>query len=82
MGAMHVCGSASDASKGNDGRTLETVGVIGIGVGAAAVAGGLIWHFVEPTSRPTAGAFRVSPVLGPASAGRGDFAGISLSGAF
>ena len=70
-----------DASKGNDGRTLETVGVIGLAVGAAAAVGGLVWHFTEPTSRPASGALHVTPVLyRPSAAGRGDFTGVSVSG--
>jgi hypothetical protein len=82
MGANHVCASASDASKGNDGRTLETVGVIGLVVGGVAAAGGLVWHFTEPTSKPASGALRVTPVFSPASAGKSDFTGLSAAGAF
>jgi len=82
QGANHVCTNASDAQKGNDGRTLETVGVIGLVVGGAAAAGGLIWHFTEPTSKPASAALHVTPVFSPASAGKGDFTGLSVSGAF
>jgi tetratricopeptide (TPR) repeat protein len=81
-GTNHVCGNPADASKGNDGRTLETVGVIGLAVGGAAVVGGLVWHFTEPTSKPVAGALHVTPVFSPAAAGKGDFTGLSVSGAF
>ena len=52
----HVpAGNSSAISQGNTGRTNETIGVVVGGLGLAAVAGGLIWHFVEPTgpaSRP------------------------------
>lgn len=82
MGAAHSCTDPAFASQGNDGRTLETVGVIGLVVGGAAAAGGLIWHFTEPTSKPTSAALRVTPVFSPAAAGKGDFTGLSVSGAF
>jgi hypothetical protein len=42
--------TTSDASSGNTGRSLESVGVVAGSVGIAEVAGGLIWHFMEPTS--------------------------------
>jgi tetratricopeptide (TPR) repeat protein len=57
----------STADEGNNGRTLETVGGIAGGIGLAAVAGGLIWHFVEPTS-PTTGII-VTPSVAPGYAG-------------
>jgi hypothetical protein len=66
--------SSSDASSGNSGRTLESVGVVAGSVGLAAVAGGLIWHFVEPTSSSTAtqtGRPLVVPQVGPGYAGVG-----------
>jgi len=64
------------ASKGNNGRTLETAGVIAGGAGLAAVAGGLLWHFVEgPQTRSDSGA-RVSPDLAPG------YAGMTVRGAF
>lgn len=80
----HTCtpGDSSDVSKGNDGRTLETVGWVAMGVGAAAIAGGLIWHFVEPTSPVASAAAHIVPVLAPASGARGSVAGLSVSGAF
>jgi hypothetical protein len=66
--------TASDASSGNSGRTLESVGVVAGSVGLAAVAGGLIWHFIEPTSSATAtqtGKPLVLPQVGPGYAGVG-----------
>jgi hypothetical protein len=68
----------SIADQGNNGRTLETVGGVVGGVGLAAVAGGLLWHFLEPTSSsgsPTGGA-GVAPVVTPG------YAGVSLGGRF
>ncbi len=63
------------ASQGNDGRTLETAGVIVGGVGLAAVVGGLYWHFVENvSSSPGQGGARVEPVIAPG------YAGITLAG--
>jgi hypothetical protein len=63
----------SVADQGNNGRTLETVGVVVGAVGVAGVAGGLIWHFMEPTSASTTA---VSPVVAPG------YAGLSLGGKF
>ncbi len=52
---------------------MANVGFIVGGVGIAAVAGGLIWHFLEPTGEKTAG---LVPQLGPG------YAGMALSGTF
>ena len=42
------------ADEGNAGRTQATVGGVALGVGAAALAGGLIWHFLanDPVPQP------------------------------
>jgi hypothetical protein len=63
----------SNADKGNSGRSLETVGVIVGGVGLGAVAGGLLWHFLEPTGGDTStvGKPIVAPQVGPGYAGVG-----------
>jgi hypothetical protein len=73
----HQCapGDTTSVSKGNDGRTLETAGGVVLGVGAAAAAAGLVWHFLEPTGPTAPSAFAV-PVLGPG------YAGISLRSRF
>jgi tetratricopeptide (TPR) repeat protein len=72
-----VCpkGDTADKDKGNSGRSLETAGWVVFGVGTAALAGGLIWHFVEPKGSDTAGAM-VTPTFGPG------YGGLSLSGRF
>lgn len=60
--------SPSEVSTGNDGRTLVTVGGIVGGVGLAAAATGLIWHFVEkPRHASAAGA--ITPIIAPGYAG-------------
>ncbi|MGK4005951.1 tetratricopeptide repeat protein [Sorangium sp. So ce1036] len=70
------------AEQGNDGRARATVGGVLIGLGAAGVAGGLIWQLGFNHPRPPAGSFasdhelRVTPVAGPGTAGLG------LSGCF
>jgi tetratricopeptide (TPR) repeat protein len=67
---------------GNDARRQMTISGIIFGAGVAAVAGGLIWRYVDGNSvdrengearlrRP-----RLTPVIGP------DVAGLALSGAF
>ncbi len=72
-----TCDNADARNKGNSGRSLETLGVIVGGVGVAAVAGGLIWHFVQPTSHPAASASAsVRPDLTPG------YAGLRLVGSF
>ena len=74
---------AADAiEKGNAGRDQQVVGGVLLGVGVAAVGGGLLWYFLSSPSsdapakalsprRPTA-----TPAIGPG------YAGISLSGSF
>jgi|CZKU01.1.fsa_nt_gi hypothetical protein len=72
--AEDACGgrvgcSDSVASKGNSGRTLETVGVV-VGVaGVVAVGAGLVWFFTSKASAPSRGSAFVSPVLAPGYAG-------------
>lgn len=45
---------------------LATAGLVTAGVGVAGVAGGLIWHFLEPVDEgaPKAGRVHVQPLLG------------------
>jgi hypothetical protein len=68
----HQCapGDTASVSKGNDGRTLEAAGGAVLGIGAAAVVGGLIWHFAEKP-KPAAPAAFATPVVGPGYAGVG-----------
>jgi hypothetical protein len=72
-GTNHVgCPPGSPAiTDGNSGRTLELVGGIAGGVGLAAVAGGLVWHFMEPTGSSRTTGASVTPVLAPGYAGMG-----------
>jgi hypothetical protein len=57
------------ASKGNNGRTLETVGVAVLVPGAVALGAGVIWLIVQKvTAAPSTGTY-VSPVLAPGYAG-------------
>jgi hypothetical protein len=69
---------------GNSARSREITGGVVAGIGAATVAGGLIWYFLSPRSggaatTASAGTLR-HPLLMPAvSPG---FSGLSLSGAF
>lgn len=70
------CNDVNAQNTGNTGRTLETVGVVAGSVGVAAVAGGLLWHFVEsPGSSSTTGT-TVTPVVAPG------YAGVGLGGRF
>ena len=75
----HVCPAGASASidSGNSGRTLEMIGGIAMGVGGAALVGGLIWHFAERTTPRTQSA---KPVIVP-QVGPG-YAGVGLGGQF
>jgi tetratricopeptide (TPR) repeat protein len=61
------------ATLNSDGTTLSNVGIIVGSVGLAAIVGGLIWHFVEPT-----GPKKVSlmPTFAPG------YGGVTLGGRF
>ena len=79
----HDCGTGSEATANaaaaNDARSKKIAGGVVTGVGAVALAGGLVWYFVQPRSAATTGSLRkplVSPALAPG------FAGVALSGAF
>ncbi len=76
-----VPNSAADVSTQNDklssGKTSETIGGVGIGVGAAAVVGGLVWHFAFDKPRPAEkAATMLHPVVAPG------YAGLGLGGSF
>ena len=57
------------ASKGNSGRTLETVGVAVLVPGAVALGAGVIWLIVQKVAAAPATGTYVSPVLAPGYAG-------------
>lgn len=70
---------AAEIKKGEDARKKATTGAVITGIGAATVAGGLIWYFVQHQSPATTGSLLrpdVKPAVAPG------FAGLSLSGAF
>jgi tetratricopeptide (TPR) repeat protein len=78
---QYHCGSGNDevANQANAAQNRKVVGGVVAGVGVAAIAGGLIWYFVQPRSAETVGTLlkpRVSPALTPG------YAGLALSGAF
>jgi hypothetical protein len=52
------------------GYRTETIGGVVLGVGAAAIAGGLIWHFVFDKPK-TQAAFEIRPDARPGYAGLG-----------
>ncbi len=58
---------AERKSDQNTGNVLRGTGIAVAAVGLAAMIGGLVWHFVEPTGAKTTTAF--SPVLAPGYAG-------------
>jgi hypothetical protein len=67
------------ASKGSTGNSLETVGGVTFYTGLAAAAGGVIWHFLEPSgpaTKPDAPKASLTPNVGPG------YAGASVVGTF
>lgn len=60
----------------DSGLLLRGFGIGLLAGGVALIAGGLIWHFVEPTGPAKEGKIRLSPVWQPG------YAGLDLSGAF
>jgi hypothetical protein len=69
------CGSSSAADQGNLGRTLQPIGFAAAGIGVAAIAAGLVWHFTERAPRPATGLL-IHPALAPG------FAGASIGSTF
>jgi hypothetical protein len=72
-------GDPATQSAANSAKNRRTVGGVVLGVGAAAVAGGLIWYFVQPRSTETTGSLLRPHVDASVTPG---FTGMSLSGAF
>jgi hypothetical protein len=71
--------AASEQTAANAARNKKIAGGVVTGVGAAVLAGGLIWYFVQPRSAETTGTLlkpNVTPTVTPG------FAGLALSGAF
>lgn len=66
-----TCKLPADTAKAqqanNEGRGLQNAGIVVGLVGVAAVGGGLLWHFLEPTGPAKSAAIR--PELGPGWAG-------------
>ncbi|HEX7453387.1 MAG TPA: hypothetical protein VF294_13925, partial [Polyangiaceae bacterium] len=71
--------ATADQDAANKARTKKITGGVVAGVGAAAVAGGLIWYFVQPRSAETTGSLLKPNVIPAVTPG---FAGLALSGAF
>jgi len=72
-------GAAENKAAGNEARNRKVWGGVVTGVGAATLAGGLIWYFVQPRHTSSTATLRkplVSPTVAPG------FAGVALSGAF
>lgn len=80
----HDCSQTKDPlgnrDAANSARNKKITGGVITGIGAATLAGGLIWYFVQPRSTETATGSLLKPQVSPAvSSG---FAGLALSGAF
>jgi hypothetical protein len=59
---------ANDQADAGNSESQPRLGIIVGGVGLAMIAGGLIWHFLEPTG-PSKSGMVVSPWAGPGAAG-------------
>jgi hypothetical protein len=81
---------ASAVDQGNKGRGEETAGIVVGAIGIAGVAGGLVWHFMEPQAGAGATGRAAAPGAAGASIGQAHlqpvvapgFAGLSVGGAF
>ena len=70
-------------AEGNGGRTKATIGGVAIGVGVAAIAGGLVWKFVfDKPAATTTGAPASERFVGVAPAAGPQYGGVALTGAF
>jgi tetratricopeptide (TPR) repeat protein len=67
--SSRICMSQDVVNTGNTGRNLENFGGVGIGVGLAVAAAGLLWHLLEGPPERQSGAApsgaRIEPVVGP-----------------
>jgi hypothetical protein len=70
------------ASDGNSGRTMVGVGAVGLGVGVAAVVGGVVWWLAGGSDSDDGESVSVRPLYTPRVAGSSDFAGLQLNGSF
>ncbi len=68
------CPAGVDDSEANSARTNASIGGVLMGVGGAALVGGIVWYLLSPEQPATAD--RVTPTVG-----RG-FGGLSWSGSF
>lgn len=64
------------ANEGNTGRTLVLVGDIALGLGGAALVGGLVWQFVFNQPQVPQAHVHVAPSVGPG------FQGLAVTGSF
>lgn len=70
------CVKPEDTDTAARSKNQPVIGYAILGGGAALVAGGLLWHFLEPTGPKAAARTRVTPTVTPG------FAGMSVGGAF
>lgn len=82
MGGSNMCNDANKQKTADDANSAQhkkVAGEVVTAVGAAALAGGLVWYFVQPRKAESVAHLerpRLSPALSPG------FAGVALSGAF
>lgn len=82
-----ACPNDADLQKARSGQTQVLIGKIAIGVGGAAVVGGLVWELAfnkpvpstasaPPSGTPSTSKVRVTPLVGPG------VGGVSVQGSF
>ena len=77
-GASSCADPAGASSQQTQGNTLAAIGGVVGGVGVVAVVGGLVWHFIEPTSPAPQGGSHI----GVRPDARPGYAGLSIGGTF
>ena len=70
-----ICKNQADIDAAQSGQTIVPAGKIALGVGAAAIVGGLVWEFLAnkpvpmEADKPATGRVRISPTISPGMSG-------------
>jgi hypothetical protein len=70
-----TCRNQADVDAAQSGQTLVPAGKVALGIGAAAVVGGLVWEFLAnkpapmEADKPATGRIRISPAISPGMSG-------------
>ena len=72
------CDDPDAARLGNQGIAMQRAGAVMLGVGGAAILGGILWFVLDSSSSESAKENAIRPVFGVSP----QFSGVTLSGAF